>query len=78
MEELVAGSGQIYMIRKYYSSLQEVADDGGSVDTEYISMKMPIEIISNKTKSDKDEEDDKASKDSVVDIDNEYNEDNEN
>lgn len=78
MENLVAGSGQIYMIRKYYSSLQEVADDGGSVDTEYISMKMPIEIISNKTKSDKDKEDEEASKDSVVDIDNENNEDNEN
>jgi hypothetical protein len=88
MEDLVAGSGQIYMIRKYYSSLQEVADDGGSVDTEYISMKIPIEIISNKIKSDENDEDnddendivndDKVSEDDVIDNDDENDKDDEN
>ena len=45
METLVKGKGQIFLSRSYSSSLQEAAEDGGNIYTQYISKKISINIL---------------------------------
>ncbi|MDD2386453.1 MAG: hypothetical protein PHP52_06680 [Bacteroidales bacterium] len=48
MPDLIEGKGQIHVYRTWDSSLQQAADDGGKIYSEYKSKKQSIDIVTNK------------------------------
>ena len=48
MPDLIEGKGQINVYRTWDSSLQQAADDGGKIYSEYKSKKQSIDIVTNK------------------------------
>ena len=48
MQNLIKGKGQIHIYRTWTSVLQQAADDGGKIYTEYKSKKQSIDIVTNK------------------------------
>ncbi|MDD4150376.1 MAG: hypothetical protein PHE33_10125 [Bacteroidales bacterium] len=48
MQNLIEGKGQIHIYRTWTSVLEQAADDGGKIYTEYKSKKQSIDIVTNK------------------------------